>query len=138
MQSTLKRVRHEKVGAQVFEQLKKQILRRVGLPGSRMPSEHELSATLGVSRISVREALRMLASLALVQKRQGDPQSDPREGERGHQGHPGCFIWRKSSAPSARRTGSRTIAGSWMPSNAATGRWSRTSWRSTWFERSSG
>jgi GntR family transcriptional repressor for pyruvate dehydrogenase complex len=69
--STLKRVRRQNVGAQVFEQLKAQILRRAWLPGTRMPSENQLSRSLGVSRISVREALRMLFGLGLVETRQG-------------------------------------------------------------------
>jgi len=69
--NTLKKVRRESVGDQVFGQLKDQILRRAWPPGSRMPSENELGRTLGVSRISVREAIRMLASLGLVEARQG-------------------------------------------------------------------
>ncbi|WP_164738368.1 FadR/GntR family transcriptional regulator [Aquabacter cavernae] len=40
-------------------------------PGSRLPSEHELSVQLGVGRSTVREALRVLGHLGLVQSRSG-------------------------------------------------------------------
>lgn len=41
-------------------------------PGSRMPSERQLAQTLGVGRSSVREALKSLGLLGLVEVRQGD------------------------------------------------------------------
>jgi GntR family transcriptional repressor for pyruvate dehydrogenase complex len=59
------------VGPQVFEQLKNQILKGVWKPGDKIPSEHELTELLGVSRISVREALHKLAALGLIETRQG-------------------------------------------------------------------
>ncbi|GAA3360502.1 hypothetical protein GCM10017744_043410 [Streptomyces antimycoticus] len=40
-------------------------------PGSRVPPERELAESLGVSRGSVREALRALASRGLVARRPG-------------------------------------------------------------------
>jgi len=41
-------------------------------PGARMPSERALAAALGVGRSSVREALKSLGLLGLVEVRQGD------------------------------------------------------------------
>jgi GntR family transcriptional repressor for pyruvate dehydrogenase complex len=40
--------------------------------GSRLPIERELAATLGVSRGSLREAIRALAALGVLEARQGD------------------------------------------------------------------
>ncbi len=41
-------------------------------PGSRLPTERELAEMLGVSRTTVREAVRSLAFVGAVQVRQGD------------------------------------------------------------------
>src|SRR6478735_167251 len=41
-------------------------------PGDRLPPERELSAAMGVSRSSLREALRALAMLGVAEMRQGD------------------------------------------------------------------
>jgi GntR family transcriptional repressor for pyruvate dehydrogenase complex len=68
---TLTRVRRIRVKEQVFEQLRDQILNGVWTPGSKIPSENALTKRLGVSRVSVREALHMLASLGLLEMRQG-------------------------------------------------------------------
>jgi len=68
---TLKQVPRRSVKDQVFEQLRDQILKRVWLPGSKIPSEHALAEQLGVSRISVREAVKMLSSLGLLETKRG-------------------------------------------------------------------
>lgn len=41
-------------------------------PGSRIPSERELSTQLGVNRMTLRQALHMLESRGLLVRRQGD------------------------------------------------------------------
>lgn len=60
------------VARQVDEILLERIRDGVYLPGSRMPSESELSDELGVSRATVRTALAKLAANGLILKKQGD------------------------------------------------------------------
>lgn len=54
-----------------FDQLRSRILRRSFLPGEKLPSEHELAKTLGVSRSTIREALNRLASAHLIRIQHG-------------------------------------------------------------------
>lgn len=56
---------------QVREQLEQAIARGDLQPGDRLPPERSLAETLGVSRVSVREALGALATLGLIESRQG-------------------------------------------------------------------
>jgi len=67
----LARVKRATVKEQIVVQLRDQIVRRVWPPGSKIPSENELTRRLGVSRVSLREALQNLASLGLLESRQG-------------------------------------------------------------------
>jgi GntR family transcriptional repressor for pyruvate dehydrogenase complex len=67
----LTRVRRAGVKNQVFEQLRDRIMERTWLPGAKIPSENALAVALGVSRVSIREALHMLASLGLLETRHG-------------------------------------------------------------------
>ena len=53
------------------ERVKEFIIERGYRAGDAMPSEAELSALLGVSRPSLREALRVLATLGVVESRHG-------------------------------------------------------------------
>lgn len=69
--TVLKRVDRSSVKDQVFVQLRDQILKRVWLPGSKIPSENALAEQLGVSRVSIREALKMLVSLGLLETQHG-------------------------------------------------------------------
>lgn len=55
-----------------FEQLKKLMLEREYKPGERLPSENELAASFGVSRISVRQAIQRLATMGLIETRWGE------------------------------------------------------------------
>jgi GntR family transcriptional regulator, transcriptional repressor for pyruvate dehydrogenase complex len=68
----LSRLSQENVRHSVFEQLRDKITGKAWPPGSKMPSENVLASSLGVSRVSVREALRMLASLGLVEIKRGE------------------------------------------------------------------
>lgn len=56
---------------QVADQLRDLILQGQLAPGDRLPNEMELSARFGVSRSTVREALRVLASRDLVETARG-------------------------------------------------------------------
>jgi DNA-binding FadR family transcriptional regulator len=56
---------------QVRDQLEQAIGRGDYQPGDRLPSERELSEMFGVSRVSVREAIRGLEAVGLVEVRHG-------------------------------------------------------------------
>ncbi len=71
MPETLTRVSRASVKNQVFEQLRDRITERTWLPGTKIPSEKSLADMLGVSRVSVREALQMLSSLGLLETTHG-------------------------------------------------------------------
>lgn len=68
----IKKVTRQSVSEQVFEQLKEQILNNEWKKGEKIPSENELSALLGVSRVTVRNALQKLISLGLIETRFGE------------------------------------------------------------------
>ncbi|MDN5344092.1 MAG: hypothetical protein PWQ18_203 [Clostridia bacterium] len=55
----------------VIDEIKRNIFEGRLQPGDRLPAERELVAMLGVSRTSVREALKMLAAEGLVSIRHG-------------------------------------------------------------------
>ena len=57
----------------VLAQLQRKILEGELAPGDRLPSEREMMDSFGVSRPTVREALRVAESLGLVAVRHGDP-----------------------------------------------------------------
>ncbi len=56
---------------QVIERLKKDIERGVFQENERLPSEYELAKALGVSRATLREALRILEGEKLIVRKQG-------------------------------------------------------------------
>jgi DNA-binding FadR family transcriptional regulator len=56
---------------EVRRQIERAILAKDFAPGERLPSERELIETFGVSRVSVREAIRSLEALGLVRVYQG-------------------------------------------------------------------
>jgi DNA-binding FadR family transcriptional regulator len=65
-------VRGETLSAQVARQLEEQITSGRWPVGTRIPGENELVAQLGVSRNTVREALRSLVHTGLLEARSGD------------------------------------------------------------------
>ena len=60
-----------KVYEQVIEQIKSKIKSGEIKKGDRLPSEREMAESIGVSRASVREAIRALEVVGLVESRQG-------------------------------------------------------------------
>ena len=63
------KVRH--ISEEVFDQIKSAILEGKVKPGEKLPTERELMKALGVSRLPIREALKLLANIGLVETRQG-------------------------------------------------------------------
>ena len=56
---------------QVVQQLETRIRRGDLAPGQRLPAERELSEQFGVSRSVIREAVKMLDAMGLIESRQG-------------------------------------------------------------------
>ena len=68
----VRKIKRKSVASQVYEQLKQNIINGIWSAGEKIPSENELVKMLGVSRISVREVLKQLVSLGLLEARQGE------------------------------------------------------------------
>lgn len=60
------------VTTEAIEKVKEMILSGELHPGDKLPPENELGERLGVSRSSLREAVRALAALNVVETKQGD------------------------------------------------------------------
>lgn len=65
-------IRREPVATQIARRLVEVILSGQIEPGSRMPSERQLAEAFGVGRSAMREALKALSLIGLVEVRQGD------------------------------------------------------------------
>jgi len=70
LRSEFEGIRRNKVYEEVALQLERLILKKLK-PGDKLPSERELAETLGVSRSSIRDAIRSLELMGLVAPRQG-------------------------------------------------------------------
>ncbi len=74
MQSTVKSefeaIRRNRVHEEVARQIERLILKKLQ-PGDKLPGERELAEMLGVSRSSIRDAIRRLEIVGLVEPRQG-------------------------------------------------------------------
>lgn len=57
---------------QIFQQIKENIVRGEWLPGDKLPSEHDLCQLFRVSRVPVREALRKLCAIGVLETRRGE------------------------------------------------------------------
>lgn len=68
----MKPVKKASISNQVFEKLKDQIVNGKWQPGTKIPSENELTKILEVSRMTVRQALQKLVTLGLLETRQGE------------------------------------------------------------------
>ncbi len=67
----LKRIKTTSLRAQTYASLKSQLMKGVWKVGDKIPSESELCASLGVSRVTVRTAIQQLEILGLVETRHG-------------------------------------------------------------------
>lgn len=65
-------IRREPVATQVARRLVEYILTGQVEPGDRMPSERQLAEAFGVGRSAMREALKALTLIGLIEVRQGD------------------------------------------------------------------
>jgi DNA-binding FadR family transcriptional regulator len=97
-ESFLEPVRLRSAGEHVADRLVTAIALGEFVTGQRLPSERDLSATLGVSRTTVREAVQRLAALGYVEVRRG------RSG--------GAFV-KTSWGPQAREMIGRTLLPGW-------------------------
>jgi GntR family transcriptional repressor for pyruvate dehydrogenase complex len=70
LNSDFEAVRRGKVYEEVARQIERLILKKLQ-PGDKLPSERELAETLGVSRGSIRDAIRSLELMGMVAPRQG-------------------------------------------------------------------
>jgi len=68
----LEPVRRTNLTSQVMEAVKNYIVENNLQPGARLPTEKELTATLGVSRNILREALKSLEAVGLIEIKVGD------------------------------------------------------------------
>lgn len=70
-ETLLRPVKRTRIYENVVAQIQHLVRTKKLCPGDRLPSERELAATLGIGRASVREALRTLDSMGLVEVRSG-------------------------------------------------------------------
>jgi GntR family transcriptional repressor for pyruvate dehydrogenase complex len=63
-------IRKQRVHEEVAKQIEQVILKKLS-PGDKLPAERELAEMLGVSRSSIRDAIRRLEMVGLVEPRQG-------------------------------------------------------------------
>ncbi|MGW1260006.1 FadR/GntR family transcriptional regulator [Streptomyces sp. NPDC002513] len=68
----MKRVGRVSIVDTVINELRGELARGTWQVGDRIPPEDQLAATLGVSRLSIREAVRVLVHAGLLSTRQGD------------------------------------------------------------------
>jgi DNA-binding FadR family transcriptional regulator len=64
-------LRRPKIRDQAAEQIKQFIVAQKLAPGDRLPTETQLAATFGISRLSVREATKALEFLGIVESKTG-------------------------------------------------------------------
>jgi GntR family transcriptional repressor for pyruvate dehydrogenase complex len=64
-------VRRSRQYEQVAKQIQRLVIRGVLKPGDRLPAERELATKFGVSRSSIRDAIRTLEVIGILEPRQG-------------------------------------------------------------------
>ena len=71
MPALLKPIKVKRVSDQAYEQIRDLIFRGQLKPGEQIMPERELAQALGVSRPTVREAIKQLVTMGLLEHRQG-------------------------------------------------------------------
>ena len=66
------RIAHESVAQTVVDRIEAMVINGILSDGDRLPSERELSEKLNISRPKVREALKLLEKVGLLEVRHGD------------------------------------------------------------------
>ena len=69
--NSIQQPRRKSLSRQVMESIEKLILEQDLKPGDVLPTETQISETLQVSKSSVREAVKMLEALGVVEIRRG-------------------------------------------------------------------
>ena len=64
-------MKKEKISQNISKELLKRIEEGIYPPGSKLPTEMELTVEFGVSRVSIREALSMLKASGIITSKQG-------------------------------------------------------------------
>src|SRR5712692_2989749 len=72
VRSIRRSVRAPRVTEGAIDKIRERIVSGAWGPGDRLPKESELAAELGLSRNSLREAVRALSQLRVLEVRQGD------------------------------------------------------------------
>ena len=67
---------------EAIEKIKGMIVSGALRPGARLPKESELAAGLGLSRNSLREAVRALSLIRILDVRQGEPEQPEHQADR--------------------------------------------------------
>ena len=57
---------------QIFNYIQEEIIKGTWKPGEKLPSENELSESLGVSRMSLRSAIQRCSAMGLTETRVGE------------------------------------------------------------------
>ncbi|EHL3976773.1 FadR family transcriptional regulator, partial [Salmonella enterica subsp. enterica serovar Enteritidis] len=68
---SIKSIQKQNVVNEIYDQISSKLLDGSWAPGSRLPSEVELTASFNVSRVSVRSAVQRFRDLGIVVTRQG-------------------------------------------------------------------
>lgn len=68
---SIKSIQKQNVVNEIYDQISSKLLDGSWAPGSRLPSEAELTTSFNVSRVSVRSAVQRFRDLGIVVTRQG-------------------------------------------------------------------
>ena len=68
----IKPIKKVNISDQVYEKLREQLISGVWKQGEKIPSENELAALFGVSRVTIRQALSRLNTLGLLETKLGE------------------------------------------------------------------